>query len=422
MSRKYVNEKLTDPEIKREKPREKLFSIPDGGNLRLFIYPSGTKVWRWSYKIHGVNKVLTIGQYPGVSLKEAREARKDAKDLVTEGIDPSAIKKSIKITFATDSFKVIADRWLSESKSDWSAGHYKRESSSLEKDLYPFIGQRRIQDLTQGEIIDCIKRVANRGALDSSKRLKYRIGQIYDYAMNYELVTVNKASAIDYSKLQIERHVPKSFAAILEPVRFGQLLRDIEEYNGGVSVTFSLKLAPYLAMRPSELTGGRWFEIDLDEGIWTLPASRRKLPTHLKKRNQKIDELVIPLSKQAAALLRDLHDYTGRGKLLFPGQRGNDRPLSENALRVALRSMGYSNDDQTAHGFRHSFSTLMNERNIRDKIVIDAILGHKIVGEVEGSYNKATYLKEKSRILQEWADYIDRLRSGGDVIEINRRA
>ena len=414
--------KLTDPKCKSAKPKDKTYSLGDGGGLRLYVYPTGTKSWRYPYEFGGKSKSYSIGEYPAISLRDAREKRSELKQLISEGVDPNIEKRYAKTKMADDTFQIIAERWFTESRPDWSAGHYNRESRALINDAFPFIGHRRIGEISIGEIIDVLKRISNRGALDSSKRMKYRLSQVYDYALNYELCTVNKARVIDFNQLKIEKHTTKHFAAITDPDTFGALMRDIDEYKGGVSVLYALKLSPYLAMRPSELTGGRWSEIDFDAAEWTLPAARRKLPTHIKRQNKDIDALVIPLPAQAVDIMRDLYEYTGRNDLMFPGQRGEGRSLSENAIRVALRSMGYSNEDHTGHGFRSSFSTIMNDLDYRDKVIIDAILGHTIKTDVESAYNRSKYLDEKRRVLQRWADYITQLKNGGNVLQFKRKA
>lgn len=405
----YTTSRLTDAKIKAAKPRDKLYSLADGGNLLLFIRPSGVKVWRYNYRIHGKSKTLTIGRYPTISLAEARERCMKARTELMEGHDPALLKRSNKSNLIEDSFQSVAESWISDNSPNWSESHTKRTVNYFKRDVFPFIGAMPLKEIQAKHIIMVVKSVAARGANEAAKRLKSVIGQVFEYGLMFQLCERNPTKDISTRNLGLPKNVKVGFSAITDPKMFGGLMRDIEGYGGGVIVRHALKLAPYLAMRPSELTGGNWSEIDFEEKLWILPAKRRKLHTHIKKANRPEDALIIPLAPQVIKILKNLKLYTGQGVLMFPGQRGGDRSLSENALRVALRSMGYSNNDHTGHGFRHSFSTMLNNLGYESRL-IESALGHKPQNEIEAAYNRANLLERRKVLMIEWADYIDGLK------------
>ena len=422
MTSKRTINNLSDSTIKAAKSQEKTYCLSDGGNLFLEITKTGTKSWRYNYRLNGKSKTYRFGKYPLVSLTEARERRRWAMGQIAEGRDPALVKKLEKNTIDAETFEAVACDWLEVNISggNWSESHAHRTASYLKRDVYPIIGQMGLKAIESKHVILIIRNVASRGAVDAAKRLKGVIAQVFDYGIVHQLCAVNPARQFQLRALNLPDVLSTSYAAIKDPIQFGGLLRDIDSYHGGVSVSYALKLAPFVALRPYELTGGEWSEVDLDEAVWVLPAKRRKLSQSRKKANRAIDNFIIPLSKQAVELLFELKQYTGKGRLMFPSNRGNDRPLSENALRVALRTMGYENEDHTGHGFRGSFSTMMNELEPQSKVMIDAAIAHKVSGEVEAAYNKAQYIDERRRILQKWANYIDSLKSGADVLQFKQ--
>ena len=417
MTRKRTINNLSDSTIKAAKSKEKTYCLSDGGNLFLEITTTETKSWRYNYRFNGKSKTYRFGRYPFISLTEAREKRRWAVGQIAEGKDPALVKKLEKNTIDAEVFEVAAREWLDSNRGNWSESHTHRTASYLRRDVYPIIGHMGLRDVEPKHVILIIHSVAKRGAVDAAKRLKGVIAMVFDYGIVNQLCDVNPARQFQLKALNLPDVLSTSYAAIVDPVKFGGLLRDIDNYHGGVSVSFALKLAPYIALRPSELTGGEWLEVDLDRCVWVLPAKRRKLSQARKKANRAVDDFIVPLSKQAVRILSELKQYTGNGRLMFPSNRGNDRPLSENALRVALRTMGYSNEDHTGHGFRGSFSTMMNELEPQSKVMINAAIAHKVSNEVEAAYNRAQYIEERRRILQKWADYIDELRSGAEVIQ-----
>ena len=415
----YKTYKLSDPECRTAKPKAKLYKLRDGGALSLDIMPSGTKTWRYAYRIHGKQKTFTIGQYPDTSLSEARTSRDKARKLVSAGIDPSQQKQIIKRQIAEDSFQGIAETWLAQMKPDWSETHYTRLVSYLSRDAFPIIGSRNIAEIEAPEIIPIITQVANRGAVDSAKRIKGMIQQVFDYALVHGKCSRNPAKDINLTML-LPKTIKRHFSAITDPVKLGELLFAIDAYQGSVIVRQALKIIPMVMVRPSELSSAEWVEIDLDTQTWTIPAKRRKLPKHRKDANRPQDAHIVPLCEQVITELKLIHQYTGKGKYVFPSARGNSRPMSNNALRTALRNMGFDNETITPHGFRGVASTFLNEQGFRTK-VIEAQLSHKLKSDVEASYNHAQYLDERRDMLKQWGNYLEALKEGATVIPINRR-
>ena len=416
----YKTYKLTDPECRTAKPKAKLYKLRDGGALSLDVMPSGTKAWRYAYRIHGKQKTFTIGQYPDTSLSEARTSRDKAKKLVRAGIDPSQQKQIIKRQIAEDSFQGIAMVWLKKMQGEWSDVHYKRSTTYLSKDVYPFIGSRMISEIEAPEIIPVIMAVSNRGAVVSAKKIKQLIQQVFDYALLHGKCSRNPAKDINITML-LPKTIKRHFSAITDPVKLGELLLAIDGYQGSVIVRQALKIIPMVMVRPSELSSAEWSEIDIETQTWVIPAKRRKLPRHIKEANRPKDAHIVPLCDQVVKELKLIHQYTGKGKFVFPSARGNSRPMSNNALRTALRNMGFSNEDITPHGFRGVASTFLNEQGFRTK-VIEAQLSHKLKSDVEASYNHAQYLDERRDMLKQWGNYLDSLRTGADIIPFKKRA
>lgn len=409
---KYTTSNLQDSAVRAAKPQDKLYRLRDGGGLFCEVLTSGAKVWRYNYRIHGKQKTFTIGKYPDTSLSDARTSRDDAKKLVSSGVDPSQLKQINKKTLTENTFQKIAEVWLKHQKPEWSAEHYRRTDSYLKRDVYPFIGDRETKSILAPELIPIIMKVSDRGAVDAASRVKGFIQQVFDYAVVHGKAPRNPAKDINL-QLILPKRVKKHFSAITDPIKLGELLRAIDEYHGSIVVRLALKLVPMVMVRPSELNNAEWIEFDLDSSMWTIPAKRRKLPTHIKKANKPEDEHQVPLSSQAVMILKEAYQYTGNGKYVFPSARGRSRPMSNNAIRVALRSMGFDNDTITTHGFRGVASTFLNTLGYRSE-VIEAQLAHKEKNHVRRAYNHADYLQERTTMLQKWADYLDVLKNDGD--------
>lgn len=416
----YKTNKLTDAKCRSAKPKKKLYKLSDGGGLSLHIRASGFKAWRYSYRIRGKEKTFTIGEYPLVGLADARKQRDNAKEQISVGIDPSQQKQLAKRQIKEDSFQAIAEAWLSQNKPEWSVSYYNSAKSYLERDVYPIIGSRTVADIEAPEIIPVIMTISNRGAVDAAKRVKGFIQQVFDFAITHGKCSRNSAKDLNL-KMLLPKTIKKHYAAITKPDELANLLRAIDDYQGSIIVKSALQLATLVMARPSEISNAEWLEIDFDTATWTIPAKRRKLPQHIKNANRKEDSHIIPLSSQSLAILKNIQQYTSLSKYIFPGARGNSIAMSNNALRTALRSMGYTNDQITAHGFRGVASTLLNEQGFRTK-VIEAQLSHKLKSAVEGAYNHAEYLDERRDMLNQWGDYLQTLKQGADVVPIKRKA
>lgn len=414
--KKYSTNKLSDPEVRHAKPQDKLYRLRDGGGLSCDVLTTGKKVWRYNYRIHGKQKTYTIGEYPRVGLGEARTKRDSAKENIRAGIDPSQQKQIKKKGLKANNFKAIAEAWLKKQESEWSNSHYSRVASYLERDAYPLLAEREASKIQATEIIAIIEKVAERGAIDAAKRVKGFIQQVFDYAVAHGKAPRNPAKDVNL-KLILPKTIKRHYAAITNPLQLGELLRAIDEYHGTIVVRGALKLLPMVMLRPTELTSGEWSEIDFDAGVWTIPAKRRKLYQHIKNANKPENAHIVPLSEQALATLKELHQYTGLGKYLFPSVRTQTRPISNDTIRTALRTMGYDNNTITAHGFRGVASTFLNTLGYRGE-VIEAQLSHKDKNEIREAYNHADYMEERKVMLQEWANYLDSIKQGAEVIPI----
>lgn len=385
----------------------------DSGGMYLQVSPSGSKRWFLKYRIAGKEKQLALGSYPAVSLAEARRARDAAKLQKANGIDPAQARKIARLTAinpAGDSFRVVALEWYGKKAPQWSEAHAIRARRQFERDLFPWLGDRRMCDITPMELLAALRKTEERGAIETADRALMLARQVWRYA-----VATGRAErdiAVDL-KGALTPYRGKHFAAITDPVKFGELLRAIRAYKGGPIVRAALQLAPMLFQRPGELRAAEWSEIDLDAGLWTIPAARMKRSKAGKEHG---DPHLVPLPRQAVAILAGLHGYTGHGRMVFPGERSHDRPMSENALRVALLALGYTPDMQTWHGFRATARTMLAERLEFDPLIIEAQLAHAVKDANGRAYNRTSYLKQRTEMMQCWADYLDKLAAGADVV------
>lgn len=433
MPRKSEN-LLSDQKLKNLAAKEKSYKLADGSGLYLEVLTTGTKSWRYYYRFGDAKpdkqgreakpqKTFTIGNYPEVGLADARRRRNEVRELVRKGIDPMQALRYQAEQVQEDTFQAVALAWFDECIKPQSESHASRIMGYLKRDIIPDAGmlaKMKTADITAQHIIPIIKAVRDRGAIDAAKRVKGFIQQIFDYAVVYRYCDRNPVRDID-TKLILPKRIKGHYAAITDPIKVGELLRNIDGYRGGASVRAILKLSPLVFLRPSELKDAEWSEFDLQAATWTLPAKRRKLPTHIKQANRPDDALLVPLSTQVLEILEELHQYTGRGTYLFPSTRGNSRPLSNNAVRVALRAMGYENGEMDAHGFRALASTLLNELGHTEKL-IELQLGHAWGNEVKRAYDRSEGIHGRTSMMQQWADYLDGLRSGADVVPFKRKS
>ena len=389
----------------------------DSGGLYLEVSPNGSKRWFLKYRIAGVEKRLALGSYPDVSLTAARKARDVAKLQKSEGQDPVQIRKieKLKVNLSdADTFKVTALEWFELKREGWSSHHAIREKRNLEKDLFPHLGSRRIEDIKPIELLSVIRMVEERGALDVSHRVLTTAGQVFRYA-----IATGRANRDISTEIRgaLKKHRGKHFSAITDPLQLGELLRAIKGYQGGVIVRAALQLAPILFQRPGELRGAKWAEFDLDNALWTIPAERMKRSVEGKKNGE---PHVVPLPMQAVEILNKLHIISGSSEYLFFGERGRNRPISDNTLRAALQTLGYGNDVQSVHGFRATARTILAEVLEFDPLVIEAQLAHVVKDANGRAYNRTSYLNQRRIMMQAWADYLENLAKGADVVELKR--
>ena len=338
--KKYTTQKLSDPEVRHAKPQDKLYRLRDGGGFYCEVLTTGAKTWRYNYRIHGKQKTLTIGSYPDIGLSEARSLCDEAKENIKAKIDPSQQKQLRKKYTLENNFQAIAEKWISEQKPTWSESHYPRITSYLEKDVYPFIGSREVSSIEAPELIALILKVSNRGSVDAAKRVKGFIQQVFDYSVAHGKTSRNPAKDVNL-RMILPKTIKKHYASIKDPVELSHLLRTIDEYHGTIQVKTALKLFPMVMVRPTELTSAEWCEFDLDKGVWTIPAKRRKLPQQLKDENAPENAHTVFLSEQAIAIIKELKPYTGKSDYLFPSVRTKTRPITNDTIRTALRTNGF---------------------------------------------------------------------------------
>ena len=394
---------LTDTAIRNAKPDRKPVKLFDAGGLYLLAHPNGGRWWRLKYRHGGKEKLLSLGTYPDVGLKDARRRRDKARKLLTDGIDPGEHRKATKRAKA-DSLEAVAREWHAKHVPLWVASHADKIIRRLERDIFPWLGGRSVRDVTAPELLAVLRRIEARGALDVSHRAHQNLGRIFHYAIATGRAERNPAADI---RGALPPAKEKHHAAITDPKGVGALLRAIESYQGSFVTQCALRLAPLLFVRPGELRKAEWAEIDLDAAEWRIPAERMKMRAiH-----------IVPLSVQTVAILRELHPLTGSGHYVFPGLRTPTRPMSENTVNAALRRLGYAKDEMTGHGFRSMASTLLNEQGWH-RDAIERQLAHGERDAVRAAYNYAEHLPERRRMMQVWADYLDGLKNGAEVVRL----
>jgi len=387
---------LTDTTIRHAKPTDKPQKLFDGSGLFLFISPNGAKSWRLKYRFQGREKLLTLGTYPQLSLREAREQSTDARKQLSGGIDPAAEKKA-KAQSVQESFKAVALEWLENQKPVWSAGYVSMTTKRLEKNIFPFLGTRPINEITPPELLAVLRKIELRGAVDQAHRVREICSLVFRYA-----IASGKAERDTAADLRgaLKAHAATPRAALLDPQKIGGLLRAIDDFDGTFVVKCGLQLLALTFLRPGEVRFGEWTEVNFDEKLWCIPAARMKMRR----------EHLVPLSRQACELLQSLHVLTSHEKLMFPGLRSPKTPISDATFIAALRRMGYAKDEMCAHGFRSMASTILNEQGYPAD-AIEKQLAHNPSNKIRGIYNRTEYLPERRRIMQDWADYLDGLRA-----------
>jgi integrase len=403
---------LTAVDIRNAKPADRPVKLFDENGLFLLIAPSGGKWWRFKYRFAGKEKLLSLGTYPLIGLKDAREKRDEARRLLAEAIDPGANRKARKqasADAAANSFEVIAREWFAKFEPGWAVGHSDKIIRRLERDIFPRVGDRPIAEIKAPELLACLRRIEERGALETSHRALQNCSQVFRYAVatgrTERDITVDLRGALPPVK-------PTHHAAITDPKAIAALLRAIDGYRGSLVTRCAIRLAPLVFLRPGELRHAQWSEIDLEQSEWTIPAERMKMrEPHL-----------VPLSSQAVAILRDVKTLTGHGRYVFPSARTGERPMSDNAILAALRRMGYTKDEMSGHGFRAMARTILDEvLGVRPDF-IEHQLAHAVRDPNGRAYNRTAHLVERRKMMQQWADYLDKLKAGADVIELHGNA
>ena len=406
---------LTEAECKNAicPPDKKQARFADSGGMYLQVSPAGSKRWFLKYRVGGKEKQLALGSYPDVSLKSARLARDAAKLQKSEGTDPVQARKLNKLKASRnsgDTFKAIALEWFSKQAPQWSESHVARMLRQLERDLFPWIGERPIEQIHAMELLAALHKVEERGALETADRALMLARQVWEYWL--PTAGVEQRNITEGLKARLTPYRSKSFAAIVEPKRFGDLMRAIQSYKGGPIVRTALQLAPLLYQRPANLRMMEWAELNLDAALWTIPSMKMK---RTKEEKENGEDHAVPLPVQALTLLRNLHPLTGHGVYVFPGERSYDRPISDNSVRSALYALGFGKE-QTWHGFRASARTMLVDELNLDPLAIEANLAHAVKDSNGRSYNRTQYLKQRADMVQQWADYLDKLARGADVI------
>ena len=429
MARSLISSDITIRTIKPGDPRKRL-SDGDGLYLLLFV-KGGAHGWRLDYSIHGKRKTLSLGTYPDTGLKLARSLANEARALIAAGSDPSDRRKASKAKQAESrqaiereasglpmlgSFEEVAREWFATRRDDWAASYGDKIIRRLEVDIFPWIGRQPADAIKPPQLLEVIRKIETRGVIETAHRALENCGQVFRYAIATGRALSNPARDL---KDALRKPVVKHFPAITDPLRLGELLRACNGYQGSHVVRAALHLAPLLLLRPGELRFAKWVEFDLDSALWVVPADRMKREKAGKLHGK---PHIVPLPSQAVQTLRELQALTGGGDYVFRGERHHHRPMSENTVNAALRAMGFGADEVVGHGFRATARTMMVERLGMPEAVIEAQLAHAVPDSLGRAYNRTQFETQRREMMQTWADYLDKLRLGAEVIELPKRA
>lgn len=398
---------LTDLTIRTSKPSDKTQKLFDAGGLYLEISPSGGKWWRLKYRFGSKEKRISMGVYPDVSLKDARDRRDTARKMLANGIDPGEHRKAAKaekLERTSSTFEAVARSWFEKKSTKWTPAYGERLLRRLERDLFPLLGSRPIAEIKPTELLSVLRKIEARGAIETAHRARSDAGQVFRFA-----VAEGKAErdvAGDLSDA-LEPKIVKHLAAVTEPAKVAELLRALDGYSGSIIVECALKLAPLVFVRPGELRKARWADIDLDNAEWRYLVTKTKT------------EHLVPLSTQAVAILRSLKPVTGSGPYVFPSARTSSRPMSDNAVLAAMRRSGIPADEMTGHGFRAMARTILDEVLGFRPDFIEHQLAHAVRDPNGRAYNRTAHLAERKKMMQAWADYLDKLKAGAEVIPLH---
>ena len=395
---------LTDTKVRNAKPLQKEYKLFDGGGLFLLITHSGGKLWHFKYRFEGKEKKLAFGAYPEISLLDARQRRDDARRLLANNVDPGAVRKAQKQAKieTTETFEVIAREWHARFKPTWKESHSERIIGRLEREVFPLLGQTPMSKIKAPELLAVLRRIETRGTFELAHRIRAICGQVFRYAVATGRAERDPAADLRGALTPVQTI---NRAAITDPAKAGQLLRAIEAYQGSFVVQCALKVAPLVFVRPGELRHAEWSEINLENAEWNIAASKMKMK----------EPHLVPLSKQTIEILTELKKLTGTGRYVFPG-RTAERPMSENAILVALRTMGYAKDEMSGHGFRAMARTILDEVLQVRPDFIEHQLAHAVRDPNGRAYNRTAHLAERQKMMQQWADYLDGLKAGATPI------
>ena len=400
---------LTDTAIRRAKPAVKPARMADSGGLYLEVAPAGGKWWRLKYRFEGKEKRVSLGVYPDVSLKAARDRRDAARKQLVDGVDPSQHRKDQKAAKgerASNSFEAVTREWFAKHSPNWAKSHADRMISRFTRDVFPWIGARPIADIKAAELLRAMRHIEDRGVLETAHRALQNCGQVFRYAVAHGLAERDPSGDLRGALPPVKgRH----FASITDPAGVAKLLHSFDEFKGSYVVLAALRLSPLFFVRPGELRMAEWADIDFDKAEWRYIVTKTNSP-HL-----------VPLATQAIAILSDLQRITGDNKYVFAG-RQPQRPMSENTVNAALRRLGYDTQkDITGHGFRAMARTILHEELHFDPVVIEHQLAHQVSDALGTAYNRTKFIKERREMMQQWADYLDKLKAGTKVKRVKKK-
>lgn len=399
-----ATDKLNDPIIRNARPREKAFKLADGGGMYLEVTPSGSKLWRLKYRFGGKEKRLSLGIYPEVSLRDARAKRNELRRQLAEGSDPSVVRRVAQaeaIVRSENTFEVVARRWYAMKLPGWAPVHAERVLSRLERDVFPMVGTLPVDEITPRLLLLAIRKIEARGVVETAHRALQDCGQVFRYAIAEGLLQSDPSRDLRGALPPVKS---KHFSAVTDAKGAKRILQAIYGYEGSAIVRAALRFAPLTFVRPGELRSAKWADIDLDLAEWRFTVSKTNT-AH-----------IVPLSSQALQVLKDLHPVTGHGTYVFPNERGGGRPMSENTVLMALRTLGIGKDEMTGHGFRAMARTILDEVLGERPDLIEHQLAHAVRDPNGRAYNRTAHLPERRRMMQRWADYLDELRGRGKAV------
>jgi integrase len=397
---------LTDVAIRTAKPSEKARKLTDDKGLYLLIQPNGGKLWRMNYRFDGKQKTLALGTYPDTGLALAREKRDAARKQLAQEIDPGAQRKQEKLERKIDqqnTFEATGREWMKIKGKEWSDTYARKTKACLERHAFPVIGNKPMKDITAPELLAMLRAIEKRGTVDMAHRIQQHCGAIFRFAMSIGTVGADPTPALHGALATVKT---EHYAALTDPKDYAELLRSIDNYRGEVTTKVAMQMLAYTFQRTKEIRFAEWSQFDLDGALWRIPAEVMKMR----------EAHIVPLSKQIISILQELKTLTGNGTLLFPSTTNRSRPISENTVTYALARMGFKGR-MTGHGFRSVASTILNEQGYRHD-VIERQLAHSEQNQVRAAYNRAEYLPERKKMMQEWASYLDKLKTGAEIITL----